>query len=183
MPRGPGAVAISLFTAWSFLSCRCRGGRVRPCVSPAAAAAHSSTHDRTARSVSGPLGVRMKSRRRLPTAARASGARGLRRDRPSAAPANGKPAHPKSLPILIGCGERSARRVGRPSLRRPRGPQRAEPGWGVGDEAFCGHRGAPPRDALLGRGLRSLGAPRAGASQRREAAHPPGKKNASRSEK
>jgi len=79
-------------------------------------------------------------------------------------------------------GEReSARRVGRPSLRRPRGPQRADPGRGVGDAAFCGHRGAPPRDALLGRGRRSLGAPRAGASQRRAVAHPPGKTKASRS--
>ena len=62
-------------------------------------------------------------------------------------------------------------------LRRPRGPQRAEPGWGIGDAVLCGHRGAPPRDALLGRGLRSLGATRAGASKRREAAHPPGKES------
>jgi len=76
-----------------------------------------------------------------------------------------------------------ARRVGRPSLRRPRGPQRADPGWGVGDAASCGHRGAPPRSALLGRGRRSLGAPRAGVSKRRAAAHPRGKKEASCSEK
>ena len=72
-------------------------------------------------------------------------------------------------------GEReSARRVGRPSLRRPRGPQRADPGWGIGDAVVCGHRGAPSRDALLGRGRRSLGAPRVPpAAGRASAERPP----------
>jgi hypothetical protein len=76
-----------------------------------------------------------------------------------------------------GVGVSSARRVRRPSLRRPRGPQRTEPGWGVGDAVVCGHRGAPPRAALLGRGRRSLGAMRSRLrreSKRREAAYPLG---------
>ena len=89
---------------------------------------------------------------------------------------------PKQPSSPFGWGERSARRVGRQSLRRPRGPQRADPGRGVGDAVVCGHRGAPPRDALLGRGRRSLGARRAGASKHRAAAHPPGKTKDSRSE-
>ena len=78
----------------SLRDCCCAGpagGWVRPCVSPAAAAAHSSARDRRARSASGPLGVGMKRPRRLPNAARASGARGLRRDWPPAAPADRMP--------------------------------------------------------------------------------------------
>jgi hypothetical protein len=49
---------------------------------------------------------------------------------------------PGVLLALLGGWSRSAWRVGRPCLRRPRGPQRADPGWGVGDAVVCGHRGA-----------------------------------------
>ena len=62
-----------------------------------------------------------------------------------------------------------------------RGDPARGPGRGVGDPAKRGHRGAPARDALLGRGRRSLGAQRAGASKRRGAAHPPGKTKPPRS--
>ena len=78
----------------------------------------------------------------------------------------------------------SSRRVGvsnRPAgasghVSRDRGDPARGPGRGVGDAASCGHRGALAWDALLGRGRGSLGAQRAGASKRQEAAHPLGKR-------
>jgi len=84
----------------------------------------------------------------------------------------------------------SSRRVGvsnRPAgasghASRGRGDPARGPGRGVGAAVCCGHRGAPARDALPGRGRGSLGAPRAGASKRRGAAHPLGKTEPSRSE-
>ena len=86
------------------------GGRLQACAPPRTAPAGSSARDRTARSSSGPLGVRIKLRRRLPTAARASGARGLRRDLPPAAPASLTP-HPK--PPLAPLTEDHGKREGR----------------------------------------------------------------------
>jgi len=87
----------------------------------------------------------------------------------------------------VGVSNRQAGASGHASLDR--GDPACGPRRGVGDAASCGHRGAPARDALLGRGRGSLGAPRAGASKRRGAAHPLGKRKpagqrtASRSDK
>jgi hypothetical protein len=141
--------------------------------------------DPTALPTVGPLGVGERQPRRLPPPASASGPRTLRRDS-SCGPRGGCHHHP---PVCSGPASEVRAEplggwafnppggwVGHP-LRRPRGPQRAGPGWSVGDAALCGHRGAPPRAALLGRGLQSLGAKRAGVSKRRAAPYPPGKKN------
>ena len=114
------------------------GGWVRPCVSPATAAAHSSARDRRARSASGPRGVRVKPRRRLPTAARASGTRGLRRDLPPTAPAFEAPhpsardteAGPRSPRVRTFRAFRSRAGVGvksAPRARRAMAPERAGP--------------------------------------------------------
>ena len=123
------------------------------------------------------------------------GARTLRRHG-SSRPRGGSHHHPPALPRIW------SRRVGMIGLRpctesislvgggysiRPAGanghpsggcgdPARGS-GWGIGDAVSCGHRGAPARDALPGRSRRSLGALRAGASQRQEAAHPRAKEN------
>ena len=143
---------------------------------------HACACDPTALPAVGPLGVGKERPHRLPTPASASGARTLRRNRscgPRGAFHHHPPGHPRSclrrVSFVSGrAGIQCAWRVGRPFLRRPRGPQRAAPGWGVGDAVVCGHRGAPHRAALLGRGLRSRGALRAGASKRRAAPHSPG---------
>ena len=64
----------------------------------------------------------------------------------------------------------------RPCLRRLRVTERASHS-GVSLARFHANSEGPHRGtSLLGRSLRSLGASRAGASKRREAAHPPGKK-------
>jgi len=77
---------------------------------------------------------------------------------------------------------------GRPSLRKLRAPG-ARIGAGVSvTRSHADTEGSPAPNALPGRSRRSLGAPRVprrwrgGTSQRREAAHPPGKTKASRSE-
>jgi hypothetical protein len=87
LPSSAPRRVLSSHCVTAVLFCRCHGGPVRPCVSPAAAAARSSARDRTARSASGPLGVRIRPRRRLPDAACAFGTRGLWSDWPPAAPA------------------------------------------------------------------------------------------------
>ena len=80
-------------------------------------------------------------------------------------------------------GIQSARRVPAAICPEAAGTQRADRG-GVSVIPRSGrHRGAPARDALLGRGRGSLGAQRAGASKRREAAHLPGKKKPLRSDR
>ena len=99
LPRAP-----SLFHCVKALFCRCRGGWLQAYAPPRTAPADSSARDRRARSAPGPLGVRKGPRRRLPSTARASGARGLRRDRPPAAPAHGKPPSQTGL-ISFGVGK------------------------------------------------------------------------------
>jgi hypothetical protein len=101
LPRGPGAVAFFSSSLRVALFCRCRGAHLQAWAPPRPAPADSSARDRRARSAPGPLGVRKKPRRRLPSTARASGARGLRRDRPPAAPAHWKPALPNNLSIVL----------------------------------------------------------------------------------
>ena len=81
---------------------------------------------------------------------------------------------PSQRPLFSRGGRNPPGGCQRPSLRRPRGPRRADPGRGVGDVVLLRTPRAPPRAALLGRGRRSLGAPRAGANNRREAARPRG---------
>ncbi len=76
----------------------------------------------------------------------------------------------------VGVSNRQAGASGHASLGR--GDPACGPGRGVGDAVLCGHRGAPARAVLLGRGRGSLEAQRAGASKRRAAAHPLGKTKA-----
>jgi hypothetical protein len=125
---------------------------VRSCVSPAAAAAHSCARDRRARSALGPLGVRMGPHRRFPNAARASGARGLRRNWPPAAPAELKPTSRDAV--------RSA--DGARILTRASGTCRCTGNRGGGGEirpagdrshsdGACGHRAARPAGGNAGR--------------------------------
>ena len=115
MPRGPGAVARA-------------GPRARPSDPPARATEQG-------RLAVGPLAVREKPRQRYPTARRPLGSRTLRRNG-SFSPRGGSPRHPPGRPgaawdvqvVSLGGRRDSARRVGRPCLRRPRGPQRADRG-------------------------------------------------------
>jgi len=81
----------------------------------------------------------------------------------------------------VGVSNRQAGASGH--LSGGRGDPARGPGRGIGAAVCCGHRGAPARDALLGRGRGSLGAQRAGASKRRGAARPLGKTEPSRSER
>jgi hypothetical protein len=137
----------------------------------------------------GPLAVRRKPRQRYPTAGRPLGTRTLRRDG-SFRPRGGSHHHPPALPPTCSSGLAkdlgggySNRQAGASGhLSRDRGDPARGPGRGFGDAASCGHRGAPARNALLGRGRGSLGAQRAGASKRRGAAHPLGKTKPSRSD-
>jgi hypothetical protein len=137
------------------------------------------------RPVAGPLAVRQKPRQRYPTAGRPLGSRTLRRHG-SYRPRGGGHRHPPVRDVsekrvtpwrsadLAGTPERTsgggnpirhAGASGHASLGR--GDPARGPGRGVGDAVSCGHRGAPARDALLGRGRGSLGAERVGASKRR----------------
>ena len=77
---------------------------------------------------------------------------------------------------LVGGGYSIRPTGARPFLRRLRGPG-ARIGAGVSvTRSFADTEGSPAPNALSGRCRRSLGASRAGASKRRAAAHPPGKK-------
>ena len=124
----------------------------------------------------GPLAVRLKPRQRYPTAGRPLGTRTLRRHG-SYRPRGGIHPHPRSRmkrsrgPATeppgpdfnvssrrVGVSNRQAGASGDASLDR--GDPACGPRRGIGDAASCGHRGAPARDALLGRGRGSLGAPR-----------------------
>jgi hypothetical protein len=84
---------------------------------------------------------------------------------------------PHAMAQCLGGGYSTRQAGASGHVSRDRGDPTREPGRGVGDAVLCGHRGAPARDALLGRGRGSLGAWRAGASKRRVAAHPHGKKD------
>ena len=163
LPRGPRAVARA-------------GHRAQPSDPPARATEQG-------RPAPGPLAVRMRPRQRHPAAGRPLGARTRRRDG-SCGPRSGTYPHTpvhhgpawESSTMSSGGGQSIRPAGGAAMPPSAAGCQACGPGWGVGDASSCGHRGAPPRDALPGRGRRSLGARRAGASKRRVPPHPPGKR-------
>ena len=191
-------------TAWS-LSCRSRGWPDAGPGAPAPEPACSCARDRTGRSAPGPLAVPFASLRAIDTPAR------LARPGPAGAGANGHPRHrriddppahtsealPKDEEHDIGHSHQQDLRLAGgwrskpPSGRRPMAPERAGPerasrgGVSLATPERSGggeQRGAPPRDALLGRTRRRVGGRRSMRRPSDSAAARGAKDRASRSE-
>jgi hypothetical protein len=156
----PGVLLFS--TPWRFcFAPRAGSGRSGWASSPALRPACAC--DPSALPAVWPLGVGVRQPRRFPTTASASGALTLRRHG-SCGPRGGSHRHPpvcdvspRTVPLCWAFGLKAAPHFGRgavkppggwrrPSLRRPRGPQRADPRWGNAGAVSGEQRGALPRD-------------------------------------